>query len=137
MFSATITQSPAETEAFGESLAKELHGGCVVALFGDLGAGKTALTRGIARGLGLDAEVSSPTFALVHDYGGQPPLVHFDMYRVTDWESLYTTGYYDYLDMGAILVIEWSENIEEALPADAIRLRLTRVDDTTRNIERI
>lgn len=98
--------------------------------------GKTALVRGIARGLSLDAEVSSPTFALVHDYGGDPPLVHFDMYRVTGWEDLYSTGYYDYLDAGAILAVEWSEHIEAALPADAIRLHLTAVDEHTRRIER-
>ena len=80
--------------------------------------------------------MSSPTFALVHDYGGQPPLVHFDMYRVSGWEDLYSTGFFDYLDAGAILIVEWSEHIENALPADAIRLRLQRVDDCTRLIER-
>lgn len=126
----------ADTEAYGEQLAGELHAGSVVAMYGDLGMGKTALVRGIARGLSLDAEVSSPTFALVHDYGGDPPLVHFDMYRVTGWEDLYSTGYYDYLDAGAILAVEWSEHIEAALPADAIRLHLTAVDEHTRRIER-
>lgn len=115
----------ADTEAYGEQLAGELHAGSVVAMYGGLGMGKTALVRGIARGLSLDAEVSSPTFALVHDYGGDPPLVHFDMYQVTGWEDLYSTGYYDYLDAGAILAVEWSEHIEAALPADAIRLHLT------------
>ena len=98
--------------------------------------GKTALVRGIARGLGLDAEVSSPTYALVHDYGGSPPLVHFDMYRVTGWEDLYSTGYYDYLDDGAIVVVEWSEHIETALPADALRVHLSAPDEQTRLIER-
>lgn len=126
----------ADTEAYGEQLAGELHAGSVVAMYGGLGMGKTALVRGIARGLSLDAEVSSPTFALVHDYGGDPPLVHFDMYRVTGWEDLYSTGYYDYLDAGAILAVEWSEHIEAALPADAIRLHLTAVDEHTRRIER-
>ena len=85
----------------------------------------------------LEAEVSSPTFAIVHVYGGTPPLVHFDMYRVSGWEDLLTTGYYEYLDMGAILIVEWSENIEAALPDDAIRLRITAPDETTRVIERI
>ncbi|MBQ5840664.1 MAG: tRNA (adenosine(37)-N6)-threonylcarbamoyltransferase complex ATPase subunit type 1 TsaE [Clostridia bacterium] len=131
-----LSTSPAETEAYGRRLAAELHGGSVVALFGGMGMGKTALVRGLADGLGLKAEVSSPTFALVHDYGGQPPLVHFDMYRVNGWEDLYSTGFFDYLDAGAILVVEWSENIENALPPDAIRLRLSRVDEHTRQIER-
>ncbi len=130
------SHSVADTEKYGEELAKELRGGAVIAMFGGMGMGKTQLVRGLARGLGLDASVSSPTFALVHDYGGEPPLVHFDMYRVNGWEDLYSTGYYDYLDMGAILAVEWSENIENALPADAIRLYFTRVDENTRQIER-
>ena len=124
------------TEEYGAHLANELSPGTVVAMFGEMGMGKTALVRGIAAGLGLPAEVSSPTFALVHDYGGNPPLVHFDMYRVMSWDDLYSTGYFDYLDAGAILVVEWSENIASALPEDAIRLRFTRVDENTRLIER-
>lgn len=131
-----ISKSVDMTEKYGEKLAEELKGGTVVAMFGGMGMGKTQLVRGIARGLGLDAEVSSPTFALVHDYGGDPPLVHFDMYRITGWEDLYSTGFFDYQEAGAILAVEWSENIENALPADAIRLYFTRVDDTTRQIER-
>lgn len=130
------SESVAMTEKYGRTLAESLTAGTVVALYGGMGMGKTALVRGIAAGLGLEAEVSSPTFALVHDYGGQPPLIHFDMYRVSGWEDLYSTGFFDYLDAGAILVVEWSENIENALPADAIRLRLQRVDDCTRLIER-
>ncbi len=131
-----LSDSVEKTEEYGESLAKELHAGDVVAMFGGMGMGKTQLVRGIARGLGLSAAVSSPTFALVHDYGGQPPLVHFDMYRVNGWEDLYSTGFFDYIDMGAILAVEWSENIEQALPEQAIRLYFTRIDDTTRQIER-
>lgn len=130
------SESVAMTEEYGRQLASELKSGTVLALFGGMGMGKTALVRGIAAGLGLTAEVSSPTFALVHDYGGQPPLVHFDMFRVSGWEDLYSTGYFDYLDAGAILVVEWSENIVSALPDDAIRLHISRVDDTTRLIER-
>lgn len=130
------SDSVIETEEYGKRLATELGAGTVVALFGGMGMGKTALVRGIAAGLNLTAEVSSPTFALVHDYGGRPPLVHFDMYRVTGWEDLYSTGFFDYLDAGAILVVEWSENIVSALPDDAIRLHFTRVDETTRMIER-
>ena len=124
------------TENYGEQLAKELKSGNVIAMFGGMGMGKTQLVRGIARGLGLDAEVSSPTFALVHDYGGDPPLVHFDMYRINGWDDLLSTGFFDYLEAGAILAVEWSENIENALPADAIRLYITRVDENTRQIER-
>ena len=130
------SESVMMTEEYGMHLASELHGGTVLALFGGMGMGKTALVRGIAAGLGLSAEVSSPTFALVHDYGGHPPLVHFDMYRVTGWEDLYSTGFFDYLDAGAILVIEWSENIVSALPDDAICLNFSRIDENTRLIER-
>lgn len=130
------SESVAQTEEYGKRLAGELSSGTVLALFGGMGMGKTALVRGIAAGLGLSAEVSSPTFALVHDYGGHPPLVHFDMYRVNGWEDLYSTGFFDYLDAGSILVVEWSENIVSALPDDAIRLHISRVDETTRLIER-
>lgn len=132
-----ISHSVEETEAFGASLAPTLRGGTVLALFGGMGMGKTALVRGIARGMGLTAPVSSPTFALVHDYGGTPPLVHFDMYRVSGWDDLYSTGFFDYLAAGAILVVEWSENIENALPADAIRLYFSAPDEQTRCIERV
>jgi len=130
------SDSVAKTEEYGRHLAMELHSGSVVAFFGGMGMGKTAMVRGIADGLGLKAEVSSPTFALVHDYGGQPPLIHFDMYRVTGWEDLYSTGFFDYLDAGCILVVEWSENIEAALPADAIRIRIHQDGNTVRIIER-
>ncbi len=130
------SESVTQTEEYGKRLAGELKSGMVLALFGGMGMGKTALVRGIAAGLGLSAEVSSPTFALVHDYGGQPPLVHFDMYRVTGWEDLYSTGYFDYLDAGAIMVVEWSENIVSALPEDAIRIHISRVNENTRLFER-
>ncbi|MGI6265437.1 MAG: tRNA (adenosine(37)-N6)-threonylcarbamoyltransferase complex ATPase subunit type 1 TsaE [Acutalibacteraceae bacterium] len=129
-----ITHSPAETEEVGRQLAAGLKGGRVVALFGDLGMGKTAFVRGMARGRGLDAEVSSPTFALVHEYGGTPPLVHFDMYRVSGWEDLYSTGFFDYLDQGAVLAVEWSERIENALPDDAVRVTIERLGDNDRRI---
>lgn len=132
-----ISHSPAETEEYGAAFAGELQPGTVVALYGDLGMGKTAFVRGLARGLGCSAEVSSPTFALVHDYGGVPPLVHFDMYRVSGWEDLYSTGFFDYLDAGAILAVEWSENIEAALPPETVRIRLSAVDEHTRKIERM
>lgn len=128
------TCSASETEEAGAALARGLTGGTVVALYGGLGMGKTAFVRGMAAGLGLSAEVSSPTFALVHEYGGDPPFVHFDMYRVTGWDDLYTTGFFEYIDAGCILAVEWSENIEAALPPGTVRVRFTRLGDTKREI---
>ena len=129
-----VTRSAAETEALGAAVGRALTGGAVLALFGGLGMGKTAFVRGLAAGRGLEAEVSSPTFALVHEYGGQPPLVHFDMYRVTGWDDLYSTGFFDYIDAGCILAVEWSENIEAALPPGTIRVELERLDENRRRI---
>ena len=129
-----VTRSAAETEARGAAVGRALTGGAVLALFGGLGMGKTAFVRGLAAGRGLEAEVSSPTFALVHEYGGQPPLVHFDMYRVTGWDDLYSTGFFDYIDAGCILAVEWSENVEGALPEEALRFRFARREDGAREI---
>lgn len=114
--------SSSETERIAAEFAKTLSGNEVVAMFGTLGMGKTAFVRGLAKGLGNDAQVSSPTFAIVHDYGGNPHLYHFDMYRISTWDDLYSTGFFDYLDMGGILAVEWSENIENALPEGYIRV---------------
>ncbi len=124
-----ITHSTEETEAFAAEIAKHLKGGTVVAFFGGLGMGKTAFTRGLAKGLGIDCHVSSPTFAIVNDYGGNPPLVHFDMYKVESWDDLYSSGFFDYLDMGAILAVEWSENIENALPDSTVRVTIEKYED--------
>lgn len=121
-----ITHSVAETETFAEGFAKDLKPGTVLAFFGGMGMGKTAFTRGLARGLGINAGVQSPTFAIVNDYGGNPPLAHFDMYRIESWEDLYTTGFFDYQDQGYILAVEWSENIENALPENAIRITIAQ-----------
>lgn len=121
-----VTKSPEETEQLGVRVARRLRGGEVLALFGGLGMGKTAFTRGIAAGLGVDSGVSSPTFALVHDYTGRLTVHHFDMYRVSGWDDLYSTGFFDYLDTADVLVIEWSENIEGALPEDAVRITVSR-----------
>lgn len=129
-----VTRSAAETEALGAAVGRALTGGAVLALFGGLGMGKTAFVRGLAAGRGLEAEVSSPTFALVHEYGGRPPLVHFDMYRVTGWDDLYSTGFFDYIDAGCILAVEWSENVEGALPEEALRFRFARREDGAREI---
>jgi len=119
-----ITSSSAETEALGEKIASGLSGGEVIALFGGMGMGKTAFTRGLARGLGIQDGVSSPTFALIHEYHGRLDVYHFDMFRVTGWDDLYSTGFFDYLENGGVLVIEWSENIEAALPEDSIRIEI-------------
>ncbi len=129
-----VTHSESETGELGARLAACCTAGTVVAFFGGLGVGKTAFVRGMASILSPDAHVSSPTFALVNNYGGTPPLVHFDMYRVTGWEDLDTTGYYDYQDQGAVLAVEWSENIEAALPPDAVRVTFHRLSETEREI---
>lgn len=131
------TNSPCETEQIGYRLAKSISCGSVVAMFGDLGAGKTAFTRGFTRGMGIGSDVSSPTFALVNEYRSEnKTLYHFDMYRITGWDDLYSTGYFDYLDTGNTLIIEWSENIEAVLPEDCIRVTITKTDDfNERNIE--
>ena len=116
--------SVSDTAAIAEKLGRVLKSGNVVAYFGGLGMGKTAFTRGLAKGMGIKTDVSSPTFAIVNDYGGNPPLVHFDMYKVESWDDLYSSGFFDYLDMGAVLAVEWSENIENALPDDTIRVTI-------------
>ncbi len=119
-----ISHSVRETHEIGEKLGKTLKSGDVVAYFGCMGMGKTTFTHGLAKGLGIDEkEVSSPTFALVHEYrGSAATLYHFDMYRIESWDDLYSTGFFDYLDFGGILAVEWSENIENALPENCIRV---------------
>lgn len=115
-----ISKSPNETEEYAEKLGKRLNGGEVIAFFGGLGMGKTRFTSGLARGMGIDEYVSSPTFAIVNEYEGDIPLCHFDMYRITSFDDLCSTGFFDYLDNGSVLAIEWSENIENALPEDKL-----------------
>lgn len=121
-----VTNSPEETQAFAEKIGKKVKRGTVIAFFGGLGMGKTAFTRGLAKGMGIKSDVMSPTFAIVNDYGGNPPLVHFDMYKVESWDDLYSSGFFDYIDMGAVLAVEWSENIENALPEDTIRVNIAQ-----------
>lgn len=124
-----------ETEQFAAGAAALLRPGDVIACRGGMGAGKTAFARGLARGLGLADDVSSPTFALVHEYTkGKTPLYHFDMYRVHGFDELYSTGFFDYLEQGGVILIEWSENVESALPETAITLTIDRVDENTRDI---
>lgn len=131
-----ISNSPEETEELGERLAKKLSGGEVVAFKGGLGMGKTCFTRGLAKGLGFNGEVTSPTFALINEYiGGRLPLYHFDMYRISGWEDLYSTGFFEYLEEGGVIAAEWSENIENALPQSAVTVSFVRIDDNTREIE--
>lgn len=120
------TASAEETEALGEKIGKSLTAPTVIAYFGGMGMGKTAITRGIARGLGCNDVVNSPTFAIVHEYSGKCPVYHFDMFRVESWDDLYSTGFFDYLDTNCVILIEWSENIENALPEDALKITISR-----------
>lgn len=129
-----VSDSAADTESIAEKLGKAVRPGTVVAFFGGLGMGKTAFTRGLARGMGITADISSPTFAIVNDYGGNPPLVHFDMYKVDSWDDLYSSGFFDYLDMGAVLAVEWSENIENALPEDTVRVTIKQGEKENQRI---
>ena len=119
-----VSHSVEETENFAQNLAKNLSKGDTVALFGGLGMGKTAFVRGLAKGLSVTSEVSSPTFALVHEYDGRFPVYHFDMYRITSLEDLYSTGFFDYVESDGIVVVEWSENISEYLPENTVRITI-------------
>lgn len=121
-----FSHSPNDTEKIGASLAAKLGPGSVVALFGGLGMGKTRFIAGLAKGLRVSDPVSSPTFALVHEYRGPIPLYHFDMYRVKSADDLFYTGFFDYLEAGGVCALEWSENIEDSLPAGAVRVLIER-----------
>ena len=122
-----LCRSEAETEALGARLAAVLSPGDVVAYRGGLGMGKTAFTRGLARGLGYSGRVTSPTFTIVNEYeGGRLPLFHFDMYRLEDADSLFDIGWEDYLDRGGVCAVEWSERVEEALPEDTVWVTIAR-----------
>ncbi len=133
-----ISNSPRETELFAESLGKALQGGEVIAYFGGLGMGKTRFTAGLAKGMGILEDVSSPTFSLVHEYRGDKVLYHFDMYRITTFEDLCSTGFFDYLDWGGVLAVEWSENIENALPEEKlIKIEIMRGENDDQRIIRM
>lgn len=122
-----LSRSEAETEALGARLGSELAPGAVVAYRGGLGMGKTAFTRGLARGLGYEGRVTSPTFTIVNEYeGGRLPLFHFDMYRLESAGDLFDIGWEDYLDRGGVCAVEWSEQAAEALPPETIRVTLSR-----------
>lgn len=120
-----ISKSNIETEEFAQKLSKRLKPGDIIAYTGTMGAGKTTFTRGLAKGLGAGDLVSSPTFALVNEYSANVPIYHFDMYRVTSWDDLYSTGFFDYLDTDSIILIEWSENIDGALPENIIKINIS------------
>ena len=128
------THSPEETEAVGRKLAAQLQPGDVLAYYGDLGAGKTAFVRGMARGMGLDCRVSSPTFTIVNEYLGQRELIHFDMYRLSSADELFDIGWEDYLARGAVCVVEWSEKVQDAFFGDEIVVRIDKLSDTERRI---
>jgi tRNA threonylcarbamoyladenosine biosynthesis protein TsaE len=127
MFMTYQTHSVAETEALAQRLAQRLQGGEVIAFSGDLGAGKTAFTRGLARGLGITERVTSPTFTIVNEYeGGRLPLFHFDLYRLGSSDDLYDIGWEDYLARGGVCAVEWSERVADALPPDTLRVTIAR-----------
>ena len=129
-----ITHSPAETEAVGAALGKILSPGSIVAYRGDLGAGKTAFTRGLARGLGCADSVTSPTYTIVNEYlSGRCPLFHFDMYRLRSADDLWGIGWDDYLDRGGVCAVEWSENVADAME-DAITVTIEKTGEDSRRI---
>ncbi len=129
-----FTNSAEETERLGQRLGETLRGGEVVAYLGEMGAGKTAFTRGLARGLGISMRVTSPTYTIVNEYtGGRLPLFHFDMYRLGSEEELFDIGWEDYLARGGVCAVEWSENVSGAME-DAITVRIEKTSDEGRKI---
>ena len=129
-----ITNSPTETEAIGFALGKIIPAGTIIAYRGDLGAGKTAFTRGLARGLGAGDMVTSPTYTIVNEYvSGRLPLFHFDMYRLASSDDLWDIGWEDYLDRNGICAVEWSENVADALE-DAMSVTIEKLGEDTRRI---
>ena len=129
-----LTNSPEETEKLGEKLAKQLKPGTVLAYRGDLGAGKTAFTRGLARGLGYTEPVTSPTYTIVNEYlGGRMPLFHFDMYRLSSADDLFDIGWEDYLERGGVCAVEWSENVPEAMEG-AVEVSIEKTGEESRKI---
>ena len=129
-----LTNSPEETEKVGAALGKMLAAGTVLAYRGDLGAGKTAFTRGLARGLGYAEPVTSPTYTIVNDYlGGRLPLFHFDMYRLASSDDLWDIGWDDYLERGGVCAVEWSENVDDAME-NAVYVTIHKTGETSRKI---
>ena len=128
------SKSESDTEAIGEQFARDLPGGTVVAMYGDLGAGKTAFVRGMARGMGINCHVSSPTFTIVNEYLGERELIHFDMYRLSSADELFDIGWEDYLARGAVCAVEWSENVQDAFFGDEIVVRIEKCGENERII---
>ncbi len=129
-----ITNSEAETEALGARFARELPDGSVVAFYGELGSGKTAFVRGMARGMEIDALVNSPTFTIVNEYIGERCLFHFDMYRLGSADELYDIGWEDYLSRGGVCAVEWSENVAEAFEGDETTVTFRKLSESAREI---
>lgn len=128
------TASAEETIALGRAIGRRLQGGQIIAFTGGLGAGKTTLCRGIAEGLGLSGQVSSPTFSIVNVYEGPVRFAHFDAYRIATEQDLETAGFYDYLDEGAVVAVEWSENIRPYLPPGHIQIDIQTAGESAREI---
>lgn len=129
-----ITNTPEETELLGQQLGETLKGGEIIAYVGGLGAGKTAFTRGLARGLGITMRVTSPTYTIVNEYeGGRLPLFHFDMYRLESSDDLFDIGWEDYLLRGGVCAVEWSENVSDAMEG-AITVTIEKISDEQRRI---
>lgn len=134
----TKLASTDETLAWGRALAASLHGGDVVALVGNLGAGKTHAAKGIVAGLGSGAGVSSPTFTLVHEYGGgRLPVFHFDFYRMESPAELLGIGWDEYLDAGGVVIVEWADKFADVIPANARWIQFTILDEVTRGVEEV
>ena len=129
-----LSHSPEETEHIGEMLGRRLRPGTVVAYHGGLGMGKTAFTRGLARGLGCAGRVTSPTFTFVNEYDGATPLFHFDMYRLGSSDELFDIGWEDYLTRGGVCAVEWSERVDDAMPADTLWVDIARGTDESDRI---
>ena len=129
-----LSHSPEETEHIGEMLGRRLRPGTVVAYRGGLGMGKTAFTRGLARGLGCAGRVTSPTFTIVNEYDGATPLFHFDMYRLGSSDELFDIGWEDYLGRGGVCAVEWSERVDDAMPADTLWVDIARGTDESDRI---
>lgn len=129
-----LSHSPEETEHIGEMLGRRLRPGTVVAYRGGLGMGKTAFTCGLARGLGCAGRVTSPTFTIVNEYDGATPLFHFDMYRLGSSDELFDIGWEDYLTRGGVCAVEWSERVDDAMPADTLWVDIARGTDESDRI---
>ncbi len=134
MKSIFITDSENATEALGEKFGASVKPQAVIAFYGGLGVGKTSFIRGLARGMGLASRVTSPTFTIVNEYLGAVPLFHFDMYRLASSEELFEIGWDDYLTRNGVIAVEWSENVEDSLPNNTIRITITRLSDSEREI---